>query len=132
MKHAMKKYPVPINRCVQVPAGLAVMVGGAVQAQKRVALSGPAFALADQGLAKSYAGRTTEAAEAALRAGVCLRPDVASPSAVAACRGSAGFHRPAWWVERWGNQVSQVERCGRGAPAAPLSLALAADAGYKV
>ena len=127
----MKKIPVPINRAAQVLLGLAVMVGGAVQAQNELPLSGPAFALADQAY-KSYAQGDYRSAAEAAREAVRLRPDVASLKALLRRAEAAQVSPPRVVGGAPGEPRAKRSAAGRGAPAAPLSPAfLAADAGYK-
>ena len=136
MKNAMNKTPVRFNRAAQVLLGLAVMVGGAVQAQNELPLSGPAFALADQAY-KSYAQGDYRTAAEKAREAVRLRPDVASLGALLR-RAEAAQISPPRVVggapgESRARRGAAPRRDAANSPAA-VSLApafVAADAGYK-
>ncbi len=131
MKHAMKKIPVPFNRAAQVLLGLAVMVGGVVQAQNELPLSGPAFALADQAY-KSYAQGDYRSAAESAREAVRLRPDVASLRVLLQRAEAAQVSPPRVVGGAPGESRAKRGAAGRGTAAAPLSPAfVAADAGYK-
>ena len=131
MKNAMNKTPVRFNRAAQVLLGLALMVGGVVQAQNELPLSGPAFALADQAY-KSYAQGDYRTAAEKAREAVRLRPDVASLRALLRRAEAAQTSPPRVVGGAPGEPRPRRGAAARGAPAAPLAPAfVAADAGYK-
>ena len=134
MKNAMNKTPARFNRTAQVLLGLAVMVGGAVQAQNELPLSGPAFVLADQAY-KSYAQGDYRAAAVKAREAVRLRPDVASLGALLRSAEAAQISPPrvvGGAPRQLRDARSRRGAVVRGVPAAPLTPAfVAADAGYK-
>ena len=131
MKNAMNKTPVPFTLAAQVLLGLAVMVGGVVQAQNELPLSGPAFALADQAY-KSYAQGDYRAAAEKAREAVRLRPDVASLGVLLRRAEAAQISPPRVVGGAPGETRSRRSTAARGVQAAPLAPAfVAADAGYK-
>ena len=130
MKNAMNKTPARFNLAAQVLLGLVVMVGGVVQAQNELPLSGPAFALADQAY-KSYAQGDYRAAADKAREAVRLRPDVSSLRALLRRAEAAQVSPPK--VVGGAPGGPRAKRTSSGAvPSVTVSPAFAAaDAGYK-